>query len=1029
MNRKQGRILLILATVVAAVALVWHLQTPAVDAGSTYTQTVRADELAADAPNDAGHVEQDKAVTTNKTAAQDKAAPVTDIEAAPAAPAKTQVSTQDGDASSDAAGQAEHTTASAGESKAAGNEDAFVMPAGAECVENELLVRVDPTARPEDIDAVLAQTPGVASQSVSAEDVASGMVSVRLEAGTSVEDAINAMRSAGSSLVQDAQPNYVYHLAEEVVAELVTGAGEEGAQGAKDDTAPASEAATDRDTAEEGVATNEGVVTEAAEVAQSEEATEDGSAAQPAQPVSASDVEGAGPLEVQTPLKAATTSVNDAHADKLWNLTSARIFDAWDLAKCEGNVAVAVFDNGFYANHEDLKANIVEGSPYDTMGHDNDVTPDYANSHGTHVAGIVGAVANNGVGVAGASYNAKIVPVKVFDSSGSATTESVSEAYRYVMEHREWNVKVVNISLGGGASNDNFADDVLLRSIQDAYNQGIVTVGAACNESGSNHPPFYAYPSDNEYVVSVINLTGEPVANGNDASGSYNVSRSAKSNYNVDGQGGANTRKGKNISAPGSNVYSTIRDGYGADSGTSMAAPLVSGVIALEFVANPSLTASNAIDVLYVSAHDIGDPGWDREFGHGEVDAYAALQVATSTSSATAEISGVGTVTATLDLPSEGYVYDGTQRTPPVSVVLVPDGGTQHTLSSSDYTVSYVGNTDAGLACVRVVGANAYAGKFDLVLSFSIGRRDLNDEQVTVELPQESRPYTGYQVSPEVTVAFGGTPLKKDIDYMVAYKNNVNAGEATATITGSGNFCGVVTKTFTITPAPISNESVSVSPIADQLYTGKAVTPAPELTLDDDALEAGVDYDLSYENNVEPGTATVVATGKGNYAGSVRATFRIVRPQASYRAHVQRLGWQDRVTGGATSGTTGRSLRLESIGIELPKLPCTGGITYRLHLRKTGWQGWKSDGDLAGTTGKGWRSEAIEIKLTGDLSKSYDVYYRAHCQRFGWLGWARNGQSAGSVGCSRRLEAVEIVLVPKGAAAPGPTNDVLRTRV
>ena len=74
-----------------------------------------------------------------------------------------------------------------------------------------------------------------------------------------------------------------------------------------------------------------------------------------------------------------------------------------------------------------------------------------------------------------------------------------------------------------------------------------------------------------------------------------------------------------------------------------------------------------------------------------------------------------------------------------------------------------------------------------------------------------------------------------------------------------------------------------------------------------------------------------------------------------------------------------------------------------------------------GTTGEGKRLEAIQIKLTGAMSRAYDVYYRVHAQMLGWMGWAKNGASAGTAGHAYRLEAIQIVLVPKGGAAPGAT--------
>lgn len=149
-------------------------------------------------------------------------------------------------------------------------------------------------------------------------------------------------------------------------------------------------------------------------------------------------------------------------------------------------------------------------------------------------------------------------------------------------------------------------------------------------------------------------------------------------------------------------------------------------------------------------------------------------------------------------------------------------------------------------------------------------------------------------------------------------------------------------------------------------------------------------------------------------------------PSVQYKTHVQTYGWQDWVSNGAVSGTSGQAKRLEGINIALKNAPYEGGISYTAHVQTYGWQAdmddvnsWTANGDMAGTSGEAKRLEAIKIQLTGDMAEHYDVYYRVHAQTYGWLGWAKNGESAGSSGYGKRLEAIQIVLVEKGGAAPG----------
>ena len=134
-----------------------------------------------------------------------------------------------------------------------------------------------------------------------------------------------------------------------------------------------------------------------------------------------------------------------------------------------------------------------------------------------------------------------------------------------------------------------------------------------------------------------------------------------------------------------------------------------------------------------------------------------------------------------------------------------------------------------------------------------------------------------------------------------------------------------------------------------------------------------------------------------------------------YSTHVQDIGWQNYVSDGAMAGTSGRSLRLEGIRIEIDNNTYTGNVLYRTHIQNIGWEtSFKKNGEMSGTSGKSYRLEAIEIKLDGELAEHYDIYYRVHCQSLGWLGWARNGERSGSAGYSYRLEGIEIKLIEKG---------------
>lgn len=133
------------------------------------------------------------------------------------------------------------------------------------------------------------------------------------------------------------------------------------------------------------------------------------------------------------------------------------------------------------------------------------------------------------------------------------------------------------------------------------------------------------------------------------------------------------------------------------------------------------------------------------------------------------------------------------------------------------------------------------------------------------------------------------------------------------------------------------------------------------------------------------------------------------------KAHVQSIGWQNAVYSGDTLGTTGKSLRVEAVSLELIEQEYEGGISYQAHVQDIGWQDEKRDGEIAGTTGQARRVEALRINLYGEVAEHYDVYYRAHVQSIGWQDWIKNGELAGTEGQALRMEAIQVKLVEKKA--------------
>ena len=501
---------------------------------------------------------------------------------------------------------------------------------------------------------------------------------------------------------------------------------------------------------------------------------------------------------------------NDPYYARQWSLSSVNAPEAWDLVtantQATSAVTVAVIDNGFYVNHEDLKSHVVDAynveadSP--TMGTDN-------SDHGTHVAGIVSAVTNNGKGVASVGGNVLgLMLLRVSDSKGEITTDTIVKAYSYIMNNASvHNVRVVNMSLGAATKNPvgRSADPDLYDAISNARDAGIVTVVAACNQEDGYTPPFYAFPADFDNVVSVINLA-KTTAN-NDG-----VKRDSTSNYNTWNQ--TQWSNAKNISAPGTSIYSTY-DGnysYGLESGTSMSTPLVAGVLGLEFIVNPSLSASDAEALLYSSAKDLtaspASAGWDRYTGYGEVDAAAAMEAAgavplpseasssdPSSPSQTTQLNKKNIATCTVTVTNA--TYTGAPIEPAVKVT---DGSTT-LMRDVDYTVAYSDNTNAGMGTCTVKGMGGYGGI--TFATFKISGVPLQ----SVSLKAASATYNGKSHKPAIGAVAATIGTVSSDNYAVTYLRNnskttdfKSVGSITVVVTGKNNCTGTLATTFKINP-------------------------------------------------------------------------------------------------------------------------------------------------------------------------------------------------------------------------------------
>ncbi len=296
---------------------------------------------------------------------------------------------------------------------------------------------------------------------------------------------------------------------------------------------------------------------------------------------------------------------SEGSEDEYWGFENINAFDSWGITTGSNDIVIAVIDTGVDYTHPDLKDNIWrneaecngndgvddDGNGYidDCIGydmHDEDNDPMDYDNHGTHVAGIIGAVGNNEIGIAGVNWHIRILPCKIFDDDGGGDSvlNAAIQCLNYIIDLKKRGVNIVasNNSWAGGPGN--YLGDILKEAIQKSINEGILFITASGNE-GINidekcknlndqycqrvYPCSYQLDNDGLICVTAINKNEELPYYSN------------YGNISVD------------IAAPGDEIYSTIstktssiltpssEGSYGYESGTSMATPFVTGAIGL----------------------------------------------------------------------------------------------------------------------------------------------------------------------------------------------------------------------------------------------------------------------------------------------------------------------------------------------------------------------------------------------------------------------------------------------------------------
>ncbi len=217
--------------------------------------------------------------------------------------------------------------------------------------------------------------------------------------------------------------------------------------------------------------------------------------------------------------------------------------------------------------------------------------------------------------------------------------------------------------------------------------------------------------------------------------------------------------------------------------------------------------------------------------------------------------------------PIPAQQYTGSAVTPSLTVRC----GNTVLMEGTDYTVTYSNNINIGTATATIRALNNANFTGSASVKFSIGN-DVGGFIISGFAP--SYAYTGNAITPGVVVETGSSTLTLGTDYTVSYSNNVNAGTATITVTGTGKYSGTQTANFIIEAKSI--QSCDTTEVTDRTYTGDAYTP--DITVSDGGkvLTKGVDYTVTYTNNTNPGTASILIQGmSNNYTGTKVISFKI----------------------------------------------------------------------------------------------------------------------------------------------------------
>lgn len=740
---------------------------------------------------------------------------------------------------------------------------------------DELLVLVESGTTKRETSKI-ADDAGASLENISELNDGSKLARVSLDDPEDMQEVADALASEDCVVI--VQPNYIYSSYEE--DEVPAEPDEEGSE---QETADREEAADAGETDDAGDLT-ETAPDRAENVPAEEEVTAGDEATVP-------DKDGGYYIENEA---GDDSEAGDDHTDQQWYLKSPSetaggmdVIGAWSLlSPTEKKVRVAVIDSGADLDHEDLRDAILKDKCVTfNSGKKGSFTKwDESNDddgHGTHVCGIIAAKTGDSYGISGiANDRAELIVIDAELPSGKYTTQDIILSIDYAADNE---AKLINLSLGGL-----YRDFLMEKAVCDAYDRGALCICASGN-SGSSLPQT---PGDVACAVSVMSHNR------------YGI-KAYDTNYGFE----------KDVSAPGESIYSTyIGDKpWKSLNGTSMAAPMVTGVAVLILSENEELTPRQLKNFIYTSSGSGSFDGDTAAFGR--INAKTAIDNVQAAASESREPEQVVLNRTSASLytgetvsleyaiyPGTASIYadDVTFSSSDEEVAAVDENGCISAAASGEavITVSCRGLTSE---CSISVGAADYGS---ITLPFSgEGKFSPSDPKVTVTTG--TRTWESYMDGYETDLIRGQTisidmePSKEDRSTVIPCVRIIDpAGEVKLLMRGrskttlSVSFDAETKGTYRLQvlgetmggadeekPYKLRIEDiseVSLSGVTDKTYTGSAVKPVLTVRYGSAVLADGTDYETTFKNNKDVGNATVTVTGAGDYEFSLSRTFRVL---------------------------------------------------------------------------------------------------------------------------------------------------------